>query len=93
MLARVLIRPKSGVVDPQGKAVERALPSLGFEGVGAGLERRYASTDSENAREKIEQELAYLQIAVEKTAGPCEHDAWRILVEKIEDFYKHAPAG
>jgi len=33
MLARVLIRPKSGVVDPQGKAVERALPSLGFEGV------------------------------------------------------------
>ena len=33
MLARVLIRPKAGVVDPQGKAVERALPSLGFEGV------------------------------------------------------------
>lgn len=34
MLARVLIRPKAGVVDPQGKAVERALPTLGFEGVG-----------------------------------------------------------
>lgn len=33
MLARVLIRPKAGVVDPQGKAVERALPTLGFEGV------------------------------------------------------------
>ncbi len=33
MLARVLIRPKAGVVDPQGKAVERALPQLGFEGV------------------------------------------------------------
>lgn len=33
MLARVLIRPKSGVVDPQGKAVERALPTLGFDGV------------------------------------------------------------
>ncbi len=33
MLARVLIRPKTGVVDPQGKAVERALPTLGFEGV------------------------------------------------------------
>lgn len=43
-------------------------------------------------REKIEQELAYLQIAVEKTAGPREHEAWRLLVEKIEDFYKHAPA-
>ena len=42
-------------------------------------------------REKIEQELAYLQIAVEKTAGPREHEAWRILIEKIEDHYKHAP--
>jgi len=43
-------------------------------------------------REKIEQELAYLQIAVEKTAGPKEHEAWRLLIEKIEDFYKHKPA-
>lgn len=40
-------------------------------------------------REKVEQELAYLQIAVEKTAGPREHEAWRLLVEKIEDHYKH----
>jgi phosphoribosylformylglycinamidine synthase PurS subunit len=31
--ARVLIRPKAGILDPQGKAVERALPSLGIEGV------------------------------------------------------------
>jgi phosphoribosylformylglycinamidine synthase len=32
--ARVLIRPKEGILDPQGKAVERALPALGFEGIG-----------------------------------------------------------
>ena len=31
---RVLIRPKAGILDPQGQAVERALPALGFEGVG-----------------------------------------------------------
>jgi phosphoribosylformylglycinamidine synthase subunit PurS len=31
--ARVLIRPKEGILDPQGKAVERSLPALGFEGV------------------------------------------------------------
>jgi phosphoribosylformylglycinamidine synthase len=31
--ARVLIRPKEGILDPQGKAVERALPALGFEGM------------------------------------------------------------
>ncbi len=34
MRARVLIRPKEGILDPQGQAVERALPALGFEGVG-----------------------------------------------------------
>jgi phosphoribosylformylglycinamidine synthase subunit PurS len=29
----VLIRPKEGILDPQGQAVERALPALGFDGV------------------------------------------------------------
>ena len=33
MRARVLIRPKAGILDPQGQTVERALPALGFEGV------------------------------------------------------------
>ncbi len=33
MKARVLIRPKAGILDPQGVAVERALPALGFTGV------------------------------------------------------------
>ena len=32
MRARVLIRPKAGILDPQGVAVERALPALGFDG-------------------------------------------------------------
>ena len=29
----MLIRPKAGILDPQGQVVERALPALGFEGV------------------------------------------------------------
>jgi phosphoribosylformylglycinamidine synthase subunit PurS len=29
---RVLIRPKAGILDPQGQAVEQALQALGFEG-------------------------------------------------------------
>ncbi len=33
MRARVLVRPKAGILDPQGQAVERALPALGFRGV------------------------------------------------------------
>ena len=30
--ARVRVRPKAGILDPQGVAVERALPALGFSG-------------------------------------------------------------
>ena len=34
MKVRVLVRPKAGILDPQGETVRRALPALGFGGVG-----------------------------------------------------------
>jgi uncharacterized protein len=34
-------------------------------------------------RAKIESEMAYLQIAIDKTAGPCEHEAWEWLREAV----------
>jgi phosphoribosylformylglycinamidine synthase PurS subunit len=33
MRARVLVRPKEGILDPQGQTVQRALEALGFAGV------------------------------------------------------------
>jgi hypothetical protein len=44
--------------------------------------------------EKIEREMAYLAIAIEKTAGPAEREAWSWLVERIEQFRssQRAPA-
>ena len=35
MKATVLVRPKAGILDPQGEAVERALEHLGFTVSGA----------------------------------------------------------
>jgi phosphoribosylformylglycinamidine synthase subunit PurS len=35
MKATVLVRPKSGILDPQGEAVETALEHLGFSVAGA----------------------------------------------------------
>jgi len=32
--ARVFVMPKTGVLDPQGKAIGHALGTLGFEGIG-----------------------------------------------------------
>jgi phosphoribosylformylglycinamidine synthase len=59
--ARVLIRPKEGILDPQGKAVERALPALGFEGVRdvrVGRLVELEVDDSEQLGELCEQLLA-----------------------------------
>lgn len=39
-------------------------------------------------KDKVEMELAYLQIAIDKTAGPRELEAWQWLMVKINDYYK-----
>jgi phosphoribosylformylglycinamidine synthase PurS subunit len=49
--ARVLIRPKEGILDPQGKAVERALPALGFDGVSHVRVGRLVELEADSADE------------------------------------------
>ena len=38
-------------------------------------------------REKVESEIAYLQIAIDKTAGPEEREAWGWLMDAVTQFY------
>jgi phosphoribosylformylglycinamidine synthase PurS subunit len=47
--ARILIRPKAGILDPQGEAVQRALPALGFAGVTSVHVGRLVELDVEDA--------------------------------------------
>ena len=59
MKARVHVRLKPGVLDPQGKAIGNALHSLGFEGVGEVrqgklIELDLADTDPGSARASVE---------------------------------------
>lgn len=42
--------------------------------------------------EKIDSELAYLAIAISKTAGPTEQEAWDWLMDKIRAYREH-PKG
>jgi phosphoribosylformylglycinamidine synthase subunit PurS len=49
MRARILVRPKRGILDPQGQAVERALPALGFTGVANVHVGRLIELDVEDA--------------------------------------------
>jgi hypothetical protein len=43
--------------------------------------------------EKIEREIAYLQIAIDKTAGPRERQAWEWLMQRIAEHKAGAAAG
>ena len=43
-------------------------------------------------REKVESEMAYLEIAVGKTAAAAELEAWSWLTEKIRAYYENARA-
>lgn len=59
MKARVHVTLKSGVLDPQGKAIGHALSSLGFTGVGdvrqgKVIELDIAETDEAKARAQVE---------------------------------------
>ena len=38
-------------------------------------------------KEKVEQEIEYLTIAIEKTAGEAEQQAWDWLMEKVSAHY------
>ena len=57
MRATVLIRPKSGILDPQGAAVETALEHLGFSVAGARVGKvvdiELASDDPAEARAQV----------------------------------------
>lgn len=60
MKAKVHITLKNGVLDPQGKAVQHALGSLGFAGVndvrqGKFIELDLTETDKAKAKEAVEQ--------------------------------------
>ena len=51
MKVRVLVRPKSGILDPQGEAVRRALPALGYGGVNSVHIGRLIEMEVESANE------------------------------------------
>ena len=51
--ARVTVTLKNGVLDPQGKAIEGALSSLGFDGVGQVFDLEIGGSDRTKAEADI----------------------------------------
>lgn len=65
MKARIKITLKTGVLDPQGKAIEHALDALGFAGVedvrqGKYIEVTLKETDESAAKAQVEKMCAEL---------------------------------
>ena len=60
----VLIRPKAGILDPQGEAVQASLSTLGFSvtraRVGRLVDLEVATDDAEAARAEVERMCAEL---------------------------------
>lgn len=59
MKAKIRITLKTGVLDPQGKAIQNALGSLGFAGIdevrqGKYIEVDLKETDAAKARDEVE---------------------------------------
>ena len=59
MKARIHVTLKSGVLDPQGKAIQHALETLGFAGVGDVRQGKYieidlAETDRDRAQAAVD---------------------------------------
>ena len=60
MLVKVFVTPRKGILDPQGRAVEQSLKTLGFTGVAAVRVGRYIvleldAPNVEQARETVRQ--------------------------------------
>ena len=57
MKATVLVRPKEGILDPQGEAVEGSLRKLGFDvrsaRVGRVIDLEFSPSEAEDARAQV----------------------------------------
>jgi phosphoribosylformylglycinamidine synthase PurS subunit len=76
MKARVTVTLKNGVLDPQGKAIEGALKSLGVEGIGAVRQGKVFDLDL-TGTDKVAAEAA-IKAACEKLLANTVVENYRI---------------
>ena len=85
----VNVTPKPGILDPQGKAVERSLPHLGIAGVrgvrvGRRVELTVAAADADAARSVVD------RLAGELLSNPLME---QFEVESLGEANSAAPSG
>ena len=79
MKAKVIITLKNGVLDPQGKAIEGALTSLGFSGVDNVRQGKFIELDI--AAENADEAHATVEAMCEKLLSNTVIENYRVEVE------------
>ncbi len=79
MKAKVIITLKTGVLDPQGKAIEGALSSLGFSGVDNVRQGKFIELDV--AAENADEAQATVEAMCEKLLSNTVIENYRVEVE------------
>ncbi|CAN7675642.1 phosphoribosylformylglycinamidine synthase subunit PurS [Bosea sp. LjRoot90] len=76
MKARVTVTLKTGVLDPQGKAIEGALKSLGIDGVGSVRQGKVFDIELDGANKAVAE--AALKAACEKLLANTVIENYRV---------------
>jgi phosphoribosylformylglycinamidine synthase PurS subunit len=87
---KVFITPRTGILDPQGRAVESSLKSLGFEGLASVRVGRYVTIDLD-AASKAEAEAAVRQMCDQLLANPNIED-YHFEVDATKEPSRKPPA-
>lgn len=74
MRARIFVTPRQGILDPQGRAVEHALKTLGFDGVSGVKVGRYIVLDVDDSLSPEDARVAVTRMCDRLLANPLIED-------------------
>ena len=74
MKAKVFVRPKAGILDPEGKAIGTALGQLGFDGVDSVKAGRYFELELSGYRDAGAAREAVSRMCQELLSNPLVQD-------------------
>lgn len=80
MRAKVYVKLKPGVLDPQGKAIHHSVELLGFQGIADVRQGKYFEIALDNSLNAAEAEEAVAKMAREVLSNPIIED-YRVEIE------------
>lgn len=80
MKAKVYVTLKSGVLDPQGKAIHHAIELIGYQGIGDVRQGKYFEIALDSQQDRTQAQTAVERMAREVLSNPVIED-YRVEIE------------